>query len=145
MIRKATEPDLEAIQAIELKTFPDPWPHFLFEELLRHESQYLYVMQDDLSSGIMGYIAFWKILDEVHVLNICVHPQYLRQGLGAKLLQFCLDLYPKEEVLVFSLEVRKSNKAAQKLYEKFGFEIKFTRAQYYPNKEDALIMVKLRP
>lgn len=144
IIRKATESDLDVVCEIELQTFPDPWPRFLFEELLKNPSQSLYILEREHSHERMGYMALWKILDEVHILNVCVSPNYQRQGLGAFLMQSCLELYSKEEVSVFSLEVRKSNEAAQKLYEKFGFKIKFVRAQYYPNKEDALVMALFR-
>ncbi len=132
--------DLSQIEEIEKQSFPDPWSLSLFEEILANPSQNLYVALKD--QAIIGYMAFWKILDEVHILNLCVVLDYRKRGVGEQLLQFCLNRYSKEEVSLFSLEVRHSNSAAQKLYEKFGFKIKYIRKDYYPNHEDALVMMK---
>lgn len=132
--------DLPKIHTIEKQSFPDPWSLALFEELLANPSQNLYVAQKE--KDVVGYIAFWKILDEVHILNVCVASDLRQKGIGGQLLQFCLNRYSKDEVSLFSLEVRHSNTAAQSLYQKFGFEIKTIRKNYYPNHEDALVMVK---
>ena len=139
-IVQATLEDLPKIEALEKQSFPDPWSVALFEELLANPSQRLYVAQKE--KELVGYLAFWKILDEVHILNLCVAPGSRKEGVGGQLIQFCLNQYSTSEVGFFSLEVRQSNKAAQHLYQKFGFEIKYVRKNYYPNHEDALIMMK---
>ncbi len=144
-IVKAQAKDLPEVHAIEKQSFPDPWSLKLFEELLANPSQALYVAQKEnemKENEVLGYVAFWKILDEGHILNLCVDPQHMKQGIGSQLLQFCLDAYVSQAVTLFSLEVRTSNIAAQRLYQKFGFEIKYIRKNYYPNHEDALIMIK---
>ena len=138
-IVQATLEDLPKIEALEKQSFPDPWSVALFEELLANPSQRLYVAQKE--KELVGYLAFWKILDEVHILNLCVVPAHRKEGIGGQLLHFCLSLYPSEDVGRFSLEVRQSNSAAQRLYQKFGFEIKYIRKNYYPNHEDAFVMI----
>ena len=72
--------DLPKIKALENQSFPDPWSLTLFEELLANASQNLYVAQKE--KEIVGYIAFWKILDEVHILNLCVAPTQRKEGIG---------------------------------------------------------------
>ncbi|MBI3019603.1 MAG: ribosomal protein S18-alanine N-acetyltransferase [Deltaproteobacteria bacterium] len=139
-IVRAQIEDLPKIDVLEKQSFPDPWSLALFEELLENPSQNLYVARKE--KDIVGYVAFWKILDEVHILNLCVAPGQRREGIGSQLLQFCLNQYSTEEVSLFSLEVRQSNRAAQSLYQKFGFEIKTIRKNYYPNHENALIMMR---
>ncbi|MBI3016550.1 MAG: ribosomal protein S18-alanine N-acetyltransferase [Deltaproteobacteria bacterium] len=131
--------DLPNIEALEKQSFPDPWSLTLFEELLANPSQSLYVAQKE--KDVVGYMAFWKILDEVHILNLCVALPYRKEGIGGQLLQFCLNQYSVSNVGLFSLEVRQSNKKAQHLYQKFGFEIKAIRKNYYPNHEDAFVMI----
>lgn len=139
-IVQAQAKDLPQIEELEKQSFPDPWSLALFEELLVHPSQALYVAQN--KNTIVGYIAFWKILDEVHILNLCVAPDQRKTGIGGELLQFCLNRYPAVDVSFFSLEVRESNIAAQRLYQKFGFKIKTIRKNYYSNHENALVMIK---
>ncbi|OGP02690.1 MAG: ribosomal-protein-alanine N-acetyltransferase [Deltaproteobacteria bacterium GWA2_38_16] len=139
MIVKAAESDIAEICAIEQKSFPDPWAEALFQDILNNPSQCFYVAKNN-RNHIVGYIIFWSIVDEVHILNLCVAPEYLKQGVGSHLLQFCLEFYKGKTISLFSLEVRTSNSAAQKLYEKFGFKGMYIRKNYYPNHEDALVM-----
>lgn len=138
-IVRAQPKELARIEEIENQSFPDPWSLSLFEEILANPSQSLYVAKSE--KEVVGYIAFWKILEEIHILNLCVPPPYRRQGIGDNLLRFCLD-HSGADVSLFSLEVRQSNIAAQKLYQKFDFKIISIRKNYYPNHEDALIMMK---
>ncbi|MBU0502415.1 MAG: ribosomal protein S18-alanine N-acetyltransferase [Candidatus Margulisbacteria bacterium] len=85
---------------------------------------------------VVGYIGVEKIAGETHIINMAVHPDYRRKGVGKKLIETILN-----DSDVFFLEVRISNVAAQKLYEKFGFKNVGTRKKYYQdNGEDAYIM-----
>ena len=74
---------------------------------------------------------------EVHIANIAVHPDYRRMGVGERLMRKLLDKYEGCEVY---LEVRVSNRIAQRLYKKLGFEIERTCLNYYPDGEHAYIM-----
>ncbi len=139
IIRKANLSDLDDIHQIETQSFPDPWPKFLFSDMLGHPQQRLFLAK--IQKDIAGYIAFWKMVDEVHILNICVDQAHRRQGIARGLLTFCMDFYPEEDVRYFLLEVRASNQIAQKFYKSFGFEEKYVRQKYYPNGEDAIVMI----
>ena len=90
---------------------------------------------------IVGYLGLWKIIDEAHITNLAVHPDFRRKG-AAKLLLFdALEQCYKEKIKYLTLEVRVSNEGAINLYESFGFKSLGVRKKYYQNNnEDALIM-----
>jgi ribosomal-protein-alanine N-acetyltransferase len=86
-----------------------------------------------------GYMIFWIVHGESHILNIAVAPELRRMGLGKGMLAFAIKLMRERGVAEVFLEVRVSNKASIRLYERFGFEHAYVRPRYYGN-EDALVM-----
>ncbi len=89
----------------------------------------------------IGYIGIWKIIDEAHVTNLSVHPDYQNKKLAHRLLLSAIDECYKEKIKYITLEVRVSNEKAIHLYEKFGFKSLGVRKNYYQdNNENALIM-----
>jgi ribosomal-protein-alanine N-acetyltransferase len=124
--------DIPAVVAIESRSFKFPKPEAVFRE---DEHKYL-VARDE--SKIIGYIGIEKILDEVHIINMAVHPDYRAQGIGKRLMQHVLN---DEEV--FFLEVRVSNENAKKIYEKYGFKVINIRKGYYADGEDAYVMRRI--
>ncbi len=89
----------------------------------------------------VGYIGIWKIIDEAHVTNLSVHPDYQNKKLAHRLLLNAIDECYKEKIKYITLEVRVSNEKAIHLYEKFGFKSLGLRKNYYQdNNESALIM-----
>jgi ribosomal-protein-alanine N-acetyltransferase len=89
---------------------------------------------------LVGYAGLQVILDEGHIMDVAVHPDFRRLGIGELLL---LDLYDQVRprgVLRLTLEVRASNMVAQNLYRKYGFSVEGRRPRYYGDGEDALIM-----
>ncbi|MFA6431351.1 MAG: ribosomal protein S18-alanine N-acetyltransferase [Candidatus Margulisiibacteriota bacterium] len=124
------EPDIAAVVAIENISFSAPKSEAVFRE---DEHKYLVAKE---AGTIIGYIGHEKILDEIHVINMAVHPDHRCKGVGAKLMERILN---KKDT--FFLEVRVSNLPAIKLYEKYGFARIDTRKQYYAdNNEDAYVM-----
>ena len=90
---------------------------------------------------VVGFAGFWIMLDEAHVIAIAVRKPYLRQGIGQGLLLSVIDMASKLHTRVVTLEVRESNRAAQQMYQKFGFEVVGKRPRYYSdNQEDAVLM-----
>ncbi len=124
--------DIPAVVEIEKLSFRFPKPEAVFRE---DEHKYL-VARDD--NRIAGYIGVEKILDEVHIINMAVHPDYRGQGIGKRLMQHVLN---DEEV--FFLEVRVSNESAKKIYEKYGFRVINVRKGYYADGEDAYVMRRI--
>lgn len=95
----------------------------------------------DSKGKLVGYAGCWQIIDEAHITNIAVKPDLQRKKIGEALLNKLLQECYKNEIKYITLEVRKSNKAAIKLYEKYGFKSLGLRKGYYQNNnEDALIM-----
>jgi ribosomal-protein-alanine N-acetyltransferase len=92
----------------------------------------------EIDGEIRGYIAFSKILDEVHIENIAVEPEWRGKGIGSYLLKFVIE---KNKNCDFYLEVRPSNSPAISLYKKFGFFEVGRRKKYYGD-EDAIMMVR---
>ena len=86
-------------------------------------------------------MGIWKIIDEAHVTNLSIHPDWRNKKLAQRLLLASLDECYREKIKYITLEVRVSNQKAINLYEKFGFKSLGKRKNYYQdNGEDALIM-----
>lgn len=92
---------------------------------------------------VIGYGGMWLIMDEAHITNIAVHPEFRRTGAASLILKNMVNICKSESVTSMTLEVRDSNIGAQKLYKNFGFISEGIRPKYYgDNKEDAIIMWK---
>jgi ribosomal-protein-alanine N-acetyltransferase len=132
--------DLDQVQHIEEASFSTPWPPNAYRsELLTNRlASYLVARVDD---RIVAYGGMWLMVDEAHITTFAVHPAWRRQRLGERLLLAFLDLARDRHAREATLEVRLSNLAARRLYEKYGFRPVGVRPRYYSdNNEDALIM-----
>lgn len=132
---------IDPILYIENASFNDPWSRDSMEkELSNSFARYVVVKKQDL---VIGYGGMWLILDEGHITNIAVHPDYRDIGIGSEIVKSLIGICKKEKIISMTLEVRKSNAAALNLYSKFGFVAEGIRKGYYgDNKEDAIIMWK---
>jgi ribosomal-protein-alanine N-acetyltransferase len=97
---------------------------------------------DNVDRGnLVGFLGIWYIVDEAHIVSVGVHSDYLRRGIGELLLIAGIEHATAKQTETMTLEVRKSNVAAQSLYEKYGFTERGVRKAYYSdNREDAIIM-----
>ena len=132
--------DLEEVQRIEEASFSTPWPPNAYRsELLTNRlASYLVARVED---RIVAYGGMWLMVDEAHITTFAVHPAWRRQRLGERLLLAFLDLARDRHAREATLEVRLSNLAARRLYEKYGFRPVGVRPRYYSdNNEDALLM-----
>jgi ribosomal-protein-alanine N-acetyltransferase len=146
-IRDAATRDLSRILEIERLAFPAPWTLASFKrELTLPFSRVIVAISDDETSNrgmpttISGFLCRWLIADECHVLNIAVHPDARRAGIGGLLMSAAIVEAKAEGALLVTLEVRRSNLAARQLYRKFEFEERRLRKNYYGPGEDAIIM-----
>ena len=134
--------DLPAIMAIEQRAYEYPWTEGIFLDCLRVG----YCCWVCISGGeIVGYAVMSAGGGEAHVLNICVSPEYRRQGLGHRLLDHLLNLAQQYNSDTVLLEVRASNLAAIGLYRNMEFNEIGMRMGYYPapnGKEDAVILAR---
>ena len=132
---------IKEILDIENNCFPTPWTEKMFADELLNPLAHYYLLEEN--GDYIGYIGFWHILDECHITNIAVKPQYRRKGGASMLLNKVLSYVEENEITLITLEVRESNSGAQKLYEKFGFENCGIRKNYYHNPtENAVIMTR---
>lgn len=128
------------IYYISTLCFPKPWLPETFEKEYNNDiARYIVAISDN---KVIGYAGVWFVVDEGHITNIAVHPDYRRYHVGSSILKKLIDLCKNDNITSMMLEVRKSNIPAQKLYTNFGFCCEGIRKKYYDNIEDALIMWK---
>jgi ribosomal-protein-alanine N-acetyltransferase len=143
-IERITSVDqIDAVLAIEDASFTNPWTRDMYvSELGNPGTSYCYVARD--ASGLAaGFCSFWRIVDELHINNLAVLPEFRRHGVASTLLSFTLDEGIRLGATRATLEVRRSNDAARLLYARFGFTIAGVRRDYYSKPvEDALILWK---
>ena len=136
--------DLDRIVEIEQRSFTLPWSRSSFyQELTNNRYARYIVMEHD--GQIIGYCGMWLVMDEAHITNIAVLPEFRGKKLGEALMKQAMALAREEGAQTMTLEVRVSNTVAQSLYRKLGFLNGGIRKRYYSdNQEDALVMwVKL--
>jgi len=139
-IRRMAKEDIDAVMEIERDCFTVPWSRnaFLMEIEENKFARYVVAEKD---GWIVGYGGMWLVIDEAHITNIAVRSAYRRQGFGRKILSEMIRVAEEEGILRMTLEVRRSNDAAQRLYQEFGFRFCGVRPGYYQDDhEDALIM-----
>lgn len=127
--------DLDAVLAIEARSFPHPWPRQSFlDELGRARCV---VLRRD--GRVVGYLVHLLVGGEAEILVIAVDPEARGRGLGRALLTHLVSPAGGAPDVVH-LEVRRSNAPAIALYRATGFEVVATRRAYYNDGEDALVM-----
>jgi ribosomal-protein-alanine N-acetyltransferase len=140
------EQDLEGVLAVESESFTNPWTREMYAWELQNRSVcHIYVvrMRD---CPVAGFCAFWLVFDEIHINNVAIRPQFRGQGIGTALLRHVLADARRFGARRATLEVRASNEAARRLYQRLGFYVAATRSQYYANPvEDALILWRDEP
>jgi ribosomal-protein-alanine N-acetyltransferase len=137
-IRRLTYADLPQVVAIERRAFPTPWSLAMFVlELSKPSGICLAALED---GHLRGYLICSRYDTVWHVMNIAVDPVMRRRGVASALLGELLARVDDARAR-YTLEVRRSNAGAIRLYEQFGFRAAGTRRRYYQdNGEDALIM-----
>ena len=161
--------DIPQIADIERESFPSMWPQTAYRrELANKIARYTVITEPraDLSQAaentggiwstirrlvggeapatdeyVLGVIGLWLMVGEAHIVTVAVREAYRRSGIGERLLIASTELALQFDQEVLTLEVRASNVAAQRLYEKYGFATVGRRVRYYTDDhEDAVIM-----
>jgi len=141
-LRDMTAADLPGVLAVERRLYSHPWSEHIFRDCLR--VGYACRVYED-GGEIIGYGIMSLGAGECHILNLAIHPDHQRRGLGRGLLEEMLVLARRWGARMAFLEVRVSNTAAQRLYERAGFHLLGTRRDYYPaarGREDALVLAR---
>jgi ribosomal-protein-alanine N-acetyltransferase len=135
--------DVDQVLKIEQASFSMPWSRNLFLSEFRSPSvsNPMVALLDGPVRRIAGFIVFWLVKDEMHILNLAVAPALRRQGIARKLVRAAIRLAYRKGAERAFLEVRASNEAAQKLYSSLGFAGTSMRREYYDSPvEDAVVM-----
>lgn len=132
--------DIDVVQRIERASFATPWPSYAYRQELETNRSAHYIVARS-GGEVVGYAGMWLMVDQAHVTTFAVDPARRRQGIGARMVLALLGMARTLGARQATLEVRLSNLAARRLYERFGFRPVGVRPRYYSdNGEDALIM-----
>lgn len=138
-IQKMNETHVGQVAQLEKVCFSTPWSEISLKEELTNNFARFYVALCD--GQVAGYIGAHNIVGEVYITNVAVSPDYRRRGIAETLIKKLVEITFTEGAEFITLEVRKSNESAIKLYTKMGFQIVGERKNFYENpREDALLM-----
>lgn len=135
-----TEADLDAVAAAERRIHPFPWTRGNFADSLAGGHAGWLALED---GHMIGYAVMMRVLDEAHLLNIGVLPEWQRRGRGTALLLLLFGLARERAATRMLLEVRDGNAAGQDFYRRHGFDRIGRRRGYYAagaGREDAIVM-----
>jgi ribosomal-protein-alanine N-acetyltransferase len=131
--------DLDEVDAIERHSFKTPWPREVFADELGRAWARIDVARH--ADRVIGFVDYWLVTDEVHLLAIATAPDHRRRGVAARLLDHLLAVAHATKAVLVTLEVRRNNVPAIALYERRGFKRVGIRPAYYQeDNEDALVM-----
>ena len=139
LFRAMTPDDVDAVAAIEEKSFAMPWKREDFWHEAKNELA-TYIV-GELDGKIIAYAGAWVSFNQAEVMSVAVDPDFRGQGVGTILFGELINRVKARGAKAITLEVRPSNTAAIKLYQSFGLKSVGRRRGYYlDNGEDALIM-----
>ena len=140
IIRQAEEKDILAIEGLEQVCFSDPWSYESLEHDILNNKLSFYIVAE-VEGVVCGYVGIWNIVDEGHITNVAVSPDYRRKHIASNMLDVLIASCEEAGVERFTLEVRAGNEPAKALYAGKGFkEISVRKGYYQDNGEDAIIM-----
>lgn len=141
VLRPMAAADVASVAAIEAASLPTPWS----EQAFRHELELPFscsrvATPADDATTVAGYVVWWRVADEIHLLDVAVAPDFRRQGVGRLLVGAVLDDAREIAARLITLEVEADNTSALALYVGAGFVTVLRRRDYYGAGRDALIM-----
>lgn len=141
LCRRMTLEDVDAVYAIEQATFSTPWSRQSFVDEMTTNKCARYVVAEE-DGRVIAYAGAWLVFEEGHITNIAVKAEERGRGVGSAVTRALMQYAANMGVQYLTLEVRKSNLAAQKMYKSLGFLELGVRKRYYEdNGEDAYLMV----
>jgi ribosomal-protein-alanine N-acetyltransferase len=133
--------ELGGLIAVEEASFFNPWTREMYVAELQNPDVSRLLVAKDSDGRVVGYCGFWRVLDELHINNLAVLPECRRQGIASLILNRVFDEGRRAGAGRATLEVRRSNEIAQRLYARFGFTVAGVRPGYYRQPdEDALVL-----
>ena len=141
LIREAHNQDIDQLVAIEELCYDQPWPREAFEEEIEREDVGIGMVAED-EGLVVGFLTGMAVVDEFHMHNLAVHPDFRGRGVARGLLKAAESLCRQRDFRRILLEVREDNKAARNLYLGLGFEAAGTRKDYYGPGQNAYMYMK---
>ena len=151
-LRRMRPDDLDEVMVIERAAFRHPWSTELFRRELEHDWSTILICVEPLTSAagggraterIVGFLIYWLVHDEVHILNVAVAPEQRRKGIARMLMLETEKRAHQASATLMTLEVRRSNQGALDLYREFDYRAVGVRPNYYVDEgEDAIVMIK---
>jgi [ribosomal protein S18]-alanine N-acetyltransferase len=138
VLRGMTEADLDAVVAIEAISATSPWSRETFAQELG--IPFSRALVAERGRGVVGYVVWWRVAEEVHLLTLAVAPEARRAGVGRALLRAVLHDGGEARAERVALEVAAGNAAALALYASAGFVEVGRRRGYYGSDRDAILM-----
>jgi ribosomal-protein-alanine N-acetyltransferase len=146
--RRMRHDDLPRVREIERAAFAHPWSDDLLRRELLHEWSTVLLATEARprpgggeAEAILGFVIFWLVHDELHVLNVAVAAEERRRGVARALMRQAEERARQNGARIATLEVRRSNAAAIELYRSMGYREVGVRPNYYADEgEDAIVM-----
>ena len=134
--------DLDDVMEIEKLSFKSPWSGQVFLEEIARDWAHVDVVRDLARRRAVAFGNYWQVADEVHLLNLATHPEARRAGHASRMLAHIVAFGRAQGCRLITLEVRRSNAAALRLYRRYGFRAVGVRPNYYAeDQEDAIVML----
>ncbi len=141
-ISEMTPDELPEVMDLEREVFSWPWSEEMFMDEMGRDYSFIFLARD--ASGLLvGFICFWMLIDEMHILNLGIRKRYRRLKIASKLTLEALKFCYLRGARAATLEVREKNKAAIKLYKSLGFEEAGLRRNYYESPRDNAVIMWL--
>lgn len=149
IFRRAQASDLISIMEINLKTLPEHYSDYFYENLLAEIPEaFIVALEGSTYTGYImckteyGFSSFRRLgfVKKGHLVSVAVLPRYRKRGIGRILVEESLKGIQSKQCVEMYLEVRCSNNGAVRLYEQLGFVIKQQLNSYYRDGEDAFLM-----
>lgn len=142
LIREAQNQDIDQLVAIEELCYDQPWLREAFEEEIeRNDDVGVGIVAED-EGLVVGFLTGMAVVDEFHLHNLAVHPDFRGRGIGRSLLEAAESLCSQRDFRRMLLEAREDNEPARQLYLGLGFEAAGTRKDYYGPGQNAYIYIK---
>ena len=140
-IRRMTADDVKDVSELEKIIFSTPWSEESFSRAIDNQDNVYLIAREDETGEIAGYCGIWMVAGEGQINNVAVSEKFRNAKIATKMLKMAMRMCQIHSCEDFTLEVRRSNAPAIRVYEKLGLKECGVRKDYYKNpKEDAIIM-----
>jgi [ribosomal protein S18]-alanine N-acetyltransferase len=141
-VRCLVAEDLPAVLELQSRAFTHPWSAELLQREMTHEWSTILVAEASGTQALVGFLIYWLVHDELHILNLATDPKCRRKGTARRLMHEALQTGRSRKCSMATLEVRRGNVAAIELYKSLGFRAVGVRPNYYVDeREDAIVMI----